>query len=407
MFRRILILDPNLIKPSGHPAQFCSALEQTCRNLGLESYVLTNRGIQPKAAALFQNLRAAITYSSFEVHELGSTQFAADLLEAHMYYELGYDDLLLITSAHINEVAGAAIYERTISTGHGPAIALNFHQLYPPVAPSSLATAPEYQRHWLEKLAESFSSLKEHNSRISLWTTSVAGLNRMYRRISGRRVGELPVIFAAVGKAQAWEPLAESSARWPIMAFLGDGRREKGLLLFLMAIKSLRSVNLSFCLQNVDARGYEDAEWKLFQELLNDIRTLPRVTLIDQSLSNRDFLGLLQGVDILALPYEPFHYRDRASAMFIQAAREKKPVIVSDSTWMATELRRGRAGGVVFRHCGSDANHTATNFARAILRLKRRFSEYQEIAQRSAAYYQHACAPERYLNIVVNHYVRD
>jgi glycosyltransferase involved in cell wall biosynthesis len=407
MISRVFIVDSNLIKTSGHPAQFCLALEQTCNRLGLEVHVLTNRRIQPEALALFRNPRALVTCTSFEMRADGPVRFAQDLLEAHAQYHFAHDDLILITSAHVNEVAGVAKFERSILVNQRPAVALNFHQLFPPATPASLATTQDYQQLWMGKLREAFSTMQDLSSRVSLWTTSVEGLNRAYRLLSGRQVGELPLIFAMADGSHTRTPEIEFSGRRLIMAFLGDGRREKGLLLFLMAIRRLRDVHLSFWLQNIDARGYGAGEWQEFRRLLVDIQTLPDVRIVTKTLTPGEFHHLLHRVDAVVLPYDPGHYKDRASAVFIQAAQAEKPVVVADGTWMASELRRGRAGGVTFQYGIYSAELAATNLQRAILQLQQQFDVYQHAAQRAADYYRDSCTPERYLNIVLGYYRPD
>jgi hypothetical protein len=61
-----------------------------------------------------------------------------------------------------------------------------------------------------------------------------------------------------------------------------------------------------------------------------------------------DFLKIIDQSDVVLLPYDIGEYRGIVSGVFCEASAKGKINVVADGTWMAGEIREGRAAGVTF-----------------------------------------------------------
>lgn len=114
--------------------------------------------------------------------------------------------------------------------------------------------------------------------------------------------------------------------------YLGDARREKGIIDLLQAIKLMSpSERIEFVLQ------VNDPDSRAVRRAINQFRVAnyPNVVLIERALPEQKYRDLIKSADLVLLPYISEFYRARTSGPFAEAIAFGNPVIVTEETWMA------------------------------------------------------------------------
>jgi len=406
--KRFFVIEPGLREATGHPVQYALALQQYGSRRGLPVYVVAHKRIQRAVTRELGSPLPMLTRACFPVTRTGPWDFCNALVDLHRRYGLNQDDLILVTSSHINELRGTALFLKSGLLGAcPPMLALNFHQLFPPSPESELMCKPNYQSHWLKRMKSAFASLPPKCPSISCWTTVSHELNRTLRKVSGRHIGLLPFLFSESSrdKRATINGTGLRSLSGLRIAFLGDGREEKGLLLFLQAIRAYIPVesNSSFVIQHINPRGYEGIESVKLLESVAALRNRRDIVFIRKPLLPDVFRGLLGLVDAVVLPYDPRHYDRRASMVFAQAAIHRKPTIVSEGTWMAEEIRKKHASGVIFRSIPGDPNSSARQLAKAVGKLNQHFGQYSCAAISRSEYPRALHTADNYIDAILRH----
>ena len=65
-----------------------------------------------------------------------------------------------------------------------------------------------------------------------------------------------------------------------------------------------------------------------------------RIRLLPDVLPRSDYVAWMRRADLILLPYAPSLFRARTSGVFVEAIAAGKPAVVTDGTWMASELRK-------------------------------------------------------------------
>ena len=134
------------------------------------------------------------------------------------------------------------------------------------------------------------------------------------------------------------------------IAFLGDGRYEKGLLYLLQDIATRKSYK--YYIQNLNPRGYGMKDWTYFEKSIENLKNKSHVQLYKKPFFPDAFVRMLSKFDLVILPYLPESYDKRGSGIYVQAAQHAIPVVVAAQTWMADEVKQN-GNGVVFSYTKS------------------------------------------------------
>ncbi len=391
--RRVVLLDAGLLSVAGHPAECALAIQQAGRGLGLPVVVVGRTTASRELRATFSCYRPLLTHGTYPVSCRGVLSIASALAQITANEKLVSDDLVLLPSCHVNEILGVERFFRSSAVTGFPRMAMQFHQLMPPAADSNIAVTSHYETRWYMRLQRAFRILRNGVGGPSCSTTMCEPLNRLYRELSGRPIGVLP--FPVYRSEDGVAPRRRRTDHVK-MAFLGDGRAEKGLGTLLRAIPLTRSPE--FLVQVLPLRGFGQDRQEELQGQLLTIEDNARVEVVREALPAWRFHAVLGACDAVVLPYEPRHYAQRASMIFVQAVLHGKPVIVPSGTWMASELDAGRAAGIVWpwEENKTDVDR-ATLLAAKIENLAARINEYEEIARSCLAHYASSHTPEEYL----------
>ena len=406
MVKRIFVIEPGLIKMTGHPIQYALAFQELSYSMGVEVHIIPNRNVDREVLARLPSSLPAISRTCFQFAPDGPITFYHDLCQLDESCSFTQDDLVIVTSCYTKEIEGISIFAHNKPSSCCPKIAMNFHQLFPPATVSSMLCTREYQEYWRGQLRSAFNLVRNVHTNIGFWTTVSEALNEDYRTVAGCEVGMLPFLFARPEHHYTFEVSKYQLPGKLKLAFLGDGRQEKGLLLFLNTIHNCFRPNghLGFVIQNIDTRGYNMVELEALNALTFKTRLRPDTVIIEKPLLPEAFHNLISAVDVVVLPYHPKHYDKRASMLFAQAVMHQKPVVVSSGTWMAEEINRGNGSGVIFDFVVSCWDTTITNLGKAILELQSNIELYRLEARERSKHYQTFHTVERYLQTILDYY---
>lgn len=401
---RILIIEPGLKKTCGHPIEYATALNQYLHSIGVECHIVSHIQIDKITKAEFHTLHPIISQGCFEFQN-SPNQIYENLKNLDSLVELCKHDLVIWTSCFTQELIGSTDFFQSLPNHKCPRVAFNFHQLYPPrqlFGQLSSYSKEAYQQYWLHHIQQTFEKLNIDRKRLSFWTSPSVPLSHIYENISKHLFQPLPFLFAN----RLILTQIKDSQNTITLGFLGDGRKEKGLLLLLEAIERdfVSESEIKFTIQNLDARGYSDSEAQRLNHLLHKVRNTPHIMFFEQPLTGSEFNKLVSSCDALILPYDPTEYSVRSSMLFAQSAINQKPVIVPSGTWMALEVVNKYASGVIYTHNSFNFTENITSLSEAIQELKQNFVYFKEQANQRSRFYQNWHTAENYLTKIIDFY---
>jgi hypothetical protein len=155
-----------------------------------------------------------------------------------------------------------------------------------------------------------------------------------------------------------------------------------------------------YVIQHIRPRGYEPDELRQIKSIIGTLRHQSNLRLIETSLAPTAFAETLREIDIMIFPYDPRHYRARASLLYVQAVAEGCLVVVSKGTWMEAELGRGHGAGVVFDYRSDDCRHNAEQLSEGIWKLISNVSDFHARVAEGQEFYRGHHQPEVYVDVI-------
>jgi glycosyltransferase involved in cell wall biosynthesis len=154
----------------------------------------------------------------------------------------------------------------------------------------------------------------------------------------------LPIRILPIPHTKAGEITADRRKGSPVcLTYLGDARLNKGFGLLPYVFEKLSpEIERGEIEIEVQANITDQSQWrvKLALEQLHKLK----IKFYQNSLSNQEYYGLLNRAGIVLLPYTLDDYHSQTSGIFAEALSFGKPVIVSQGTWMAHQLRTYGSG---------------------------------------------------------------
>lgn len=405
---RIFYLEPFLIKAERHFIETSISINSYLSDQSkLQFYLIGNKKADTEVKKVLPNMIPGITQTCFESLNDKGRSFYKDLVYLDKKYSFAAKDLIIIPTSYENQILGVAKFITYLKKNISPKIALQFHQLFPPVSESEDVNKISFRRFWVKRLQNAFEKINSRN--ISYWTTESDRLNKDFRRISRNEVGILPVPYNIFDPNPMSRPPIKidlTKNNLVKLAFIGEGRQEKGLIYFLRAIEIINrgKNNCLFVVQNMNPRGYSQKQQNKFNQLLDKVKKYPNVFVIEGGIEPSIFHNILNWIDTLVLPYNPINYHRRLSGLIIQASIYKKPVIISSGTWGAYSLNKKWAAGIVFRyHNGRDDQITAY----LIQAIKKFVANKEEIKEKARLYSEHFSSyntAEEYIKRIAKYY---
>jgi glycosyltransferase involved in cell wall biosynthesis len=401
---RVFYIEPSLRKTESHFVEHTLAIYSYLKTRrDVECHVIGNKSLNQDIVDLFPGVLPVISQTNFENLNDNGLSFYADLKALDKRFSFTADDLLIIPTAYSNQVLGATFFSEYVKS-RCPMISMQFHQLFPPKHEIELSRLRQFHFYWLRRLLKAFRL--PSSSQITYWTTESRALNTAYRRLTRKPIGQLSVPY---DMGDVFIRAREQDPSCFRIGFVGDGREEKGLFYFLRACERLAASreNLRFVLQLNNLRGYSYFSREQLEREINKFEALPNVEVIRGGLAPAEHHALIRSLDIVVLPYDSAEYSLRISGLFVQAAILGRPIILSDSSWAADELRQNRAAGVLFDYVRADESVTVTGLTNAIARAVREYARLSREATSRAVYYQSRCEAGKYFGAVLSRYGYD
>jgi glycosyltransferase involved in cell wall biosynthesis len=398
---RLFVVDPGLVNSAGHPIQYAVTLKEHCTKVGLPLTILCRDRASQKLLHAIEDSLPILHHHCFPVTKEAEHAFYGSLSVLDERVQLASTDLILITSAYINELEGVAEFVKERSQHDRPLFAFNFHQLVPPSTDAGAELSAKYVSEWTTRLRKVFRQRILESPIVSLWTTDSEGLNKEISQLTNSWVGRLPFLF--MQQERKISTIDTVSTR---IGFLGDGRAEKGMLVLLRAVNKWFPADsqVSFIIQNIGVRGYPSDDLEEVEALIGDMRHRQNVSFIDTDLDSNEFSETLASLDVAVFPYDPLHYSNRASMLFVQAVAAGLPVIVSDGTWMAGKVKTAEAVGSVIEFKRRDVTGNASRLTDAIWKMVGAAPSLTDAACIAASAVRQTHSPQRYLQTIFDRY---
>jgi len=159
------------------------------------------------------------------------------------------------------------------------------------------------------------------------------------------------------------------------IAYLGDARREKGFVSIVdFAVR--HSQQYDFIIQcNVPTSGADEPDVAAAIHRLKGIKR-DNVTILDHPLSNEEYFSWMGKSSVVVCIYDRSAYSHRVSGILLEAFALGKPVIVTDGTWLARQVKR-YGGGVIID------DPSAENLLAAVEKIKVGYSRFSTEAAKA------------------------
>lgn len=361
MATRIFYIEPFLIKPERHFIETSLAIYyHLSKQNGFQFFIIGNKNLTAEVKDLIPEVVPAISQTVFEDLENKGCSFFEDLANLDKIYHFTPEDFLIVPTAYENQVIAIkkfAKYKRHLM----PKVAIQIHVLFPPVKDSNDVLKSEFRTFWRQRLKTAF---KDAPSNVSIWTTESKRLNKDYKTVSNLNIGMLPVPYLMLISDSKKKLVIERTR----IGFLGEGRQEKGLYLFLKAIEEINKQKNSFLffIQNNNPRGFSDKELNDMLTLLEKVKKYKNVEVIDGGIPPVEYHRILLSLDCVVLPHNPANYCRRVSGILIQASMYNIPSIVSSGTEEEISIKNGKTKGLVFSYDINSASKAVENLVKAL-----------------------------------------
>ncbi len=155
-----------------------------------------------------------------------------------------------------------------------------------------------------------------------------------------------------------------------VAVYAGNVQANKGfdLIVDWLAKTNLERENIVF-----RCRSLVSYYQKIHLDWVKSISLNPQVELIEGTLTDQEYIDLIESADFILIPYKSYAFKGRTSGIFVDALERCKPVVVASDTWMGDITRRFE-NGVVFK------DGDVESFAEKINSLVENFAQYQEKA---------------------------
>lgn len=362
--RRLIQVQLRLRQMLGHRFNETVRLGAEARRRGLESTVFLNADARPEVASATGGsavlddpvFRPGLSFDERTCQVVQQLRQVVSPLVRR-------DDLVLTTGSTQAEARAFAAWLRDLPARQQPwVVALFVLDRWNWAAPG--------ERAEFATLARELRELPPETARRLIVCAQPSGLADELAALLGVGVGAAP--WPALDDQRSAPGAPRSQDGLFRVATLGPLRPEKGSRLLgaiMRACAQVAPVSFVFQLANEGIGPDEVADLARTAAELG-------ATALPGALGREAYGRALADADLVLLPYVARTYRRRGSGIFSEAAAAGKPLVVTDGTWMAEQLRAGLAAGEVF------AELTPWSVATAVCRAIRR---YPELLARAAA----------------------
>lgn len=357
----IKILDPGLLSKAGHHYSFDKTLVSIAE--GIEIYALKNMALTVKeegwAVPMFTNWLYASDSQDTVTASLDdflkfSEDFEFDLIRGGLSFT--ENDVIVMHTAMPWAIYGLARYLKKF--GQKPHKVKILHAL--PGVSAGHGRYTELLVYYKKAFKElAFLGDKLDVGVITEWLLPEAAT-------MGLRAKVVPPV------APNLVPIKEASEK-PLFGFLGHANGVKGLPLLLEAIKMDKSNNFLLHINPPQDFTQENTE------------------VVQGEVDKEGYVGLLERMDVIVLPYNENYYRDYTSGVFLEAVCSGRPVIIPENTWMEHEAKKQGAGYVTFK------SGSVVSLKAAIDKVAENWSELSRKSAKAALFLREKYSAEAFL----------
>lgn len=342
--RPVLLFDPGLFFESGHHATFARLLKAECATRSRPVSVFGARRIDhPPAGLSIRNLFRTSAYAPLsrwspgESLETLNEEVLADLRTVP-HSELRGAGLILFPTITTRIALGVSRWLRELPATIETPVAMIL--MFPP-GWSGEDKVREAETGLYRRAMTELAALPPGRVTLFAETEPIAGV---FERLGAPPVHILPWPVMLAEPADPPVPFS-APAMPPHVVHLGYTKQNRGIGLLADAAPALLDAHpgLRFTIQANywDPTGVEEPVRRL--ESMG-----PRVRVVRGPLDPQRYADLLREADIVALPYNPAHYRELGSGVLAEAAALGKALVFPDHTWLAEQARLWELGAVLF-----------------------------------------------------------
>lgn len=369
---RFCIIEPNLKAKSGHVYTGMKEFLRFFKNNCYDYFLICHKHVSGDVVTQIPAIYPMAEVSCFETNNWQLVEIY--LLDVIKQFCLSSEDIIIMPSANINEIIAAK--EISNLSESAPRFILQLHQFYPPLNNADDIGRPSINRDLERQFAFAFSGINWKKMVIA--TTQVKKLNIKLSSLAHHNLFYLPVPFDYFEMRN--RTYSERSHERYRIGFVGDGRKEKGLLKFLQSIDALlESICVDIYINYQPGRCYPSDELNLLKDLLDSVKIKQHVHVIDGLLDSQDYYDFIAGSQIMVLPYHPDHYSIRLSGIACECGGLGIPVVTCLGTSISEQIQNGNQVGISFQY-SEDTSVYNKNILYALSSLIRNYNTYRSQA---------------------------
>lgn len=353
-------------------------------------YYIGNKKVQSNVRKNFPSIKGLITNTCFIDLKSNGKTFSTDLERLNNSYNFTNKDLVVVLTSYWNEILGTKLFVSK-SEQTSPSFVLWIHQLFPPERDFKDTLKPEYIKNIYSKWKDVISNL---HLNMKLAVPPVKTLQEDLNELSNTEILSLPFPYEyRENQSKSTKDNCKS------IAFLGDGRYEKGLI-YLIKDALLRK-DQKYYIQNLNPRGYSEEEKNYFESSMKTLSGYPNLTIYNKPFFPNTFVQMLSKYDLIVLPYLPESYDKRGSGIYVQAAQHGIPCVVTGGTWMGEEVKK-QNNGVIFNYTENRSiSENSDLLSKAIDNSINDFKKIKNNALKSQGYYLNEYSAKNFLSKLI------
>lgn len=400
---KIIVIEPNLKSCTGHPYTTLKEMvlekESILKSFPLceEIHFVCHKEGTQELLKEIPGLECYATKTCFETEEW---EEVVDYIRSIVAkYNLGAEDLIVFTTAHLNEINAAKYCSKQ---NECPKFILQVHQFYRPLPDSSQIYDIKVKEYFRELFRNAFEGIDW--SRIQIATTGVVKFNNLLSDMATRKLPMLPLILAQSCAKSIEKHHIQNGVSFKL-GFLGDGRKEKGLLEILKNAKQIvnRFPNTGLLINVQNPRYFSSEELGELYNLVETMKTTTNIEILEGSLNAKRHFNTLNTLDAVILPYDPEDYQIRLSAIVCECGLLGVPIITTQGSSMGDWVEEGKLSGVVYQG-GINNLEYGKKLVEAIGILEKNYDDFYNVAQENRSLYAKESSVGNYFSEIYKFY---
>ena len=396
---KILIVDSGMKNLGGHNFSYTRAVQNALTENSFEVDVFANK-LLPQDLVKSSGYKPVFTHGAYDfppfkgikrdlAHVYAQSVIYADELEHELENKLSdYSAIFCHTIGDFELIGWNKFLSRNKLNSHLFLLLRttpNFTRM--PLLKRKLHPYLRIKPHYLNSI---YAKLKD---KFTLVTDSQL-LTNDYRSIYKHHIVTLPIpinkYFLSSEESYASSLIAfknryDLNRKELYIGYMGDARGSKGFHLLPELVSGVisKTDRVHFLVQcSVNKTGNSDLPVGLTEiQQIAEVEN-KRVTLVSERLSEEDYANMFRCLDIVLVPYFTPLYAEATSGIFAEAIALGKPAVVTETTWMAHELRKFGGGLEIKRN-------NAEDLTKKVFEL---IDNYEKYAEKTQAYRSQWCS---------------